>query len=489
MFNHPIGNDGVNEYGVSQMTDFKENMMTELEAYKTAMAADQPTKAKKTGKSVTKYECEASGIDLVVSRIVNEKCTMKLCAFLSQSDDSGEPMMFIKTMKDGTMRKADSDNVNTFLRELDGPMRTGSNAIPTIKNGKAFANQLMRAKETTYVSLIKEGLLNTDLLEENHGLPWYVSDGYHATGRGISDKHAKLIRHMVSELAERDGIEYSEALTRTCGNGHRYYTNDGTYQFVWAFSMLADLFDEPFATRCFDEYIDNHRLGGLTVNSVSSLVTNLVRDEDYYYRGLSWKDAVTKYRNGSTIVNLDKNRFWEFVQQSVAVGLGKKLDSYLNLYGDYLRQAYFCDGKVKEKYPENLQVVHDVYSEKYTTIKEFKDNEKLKARVEKGKAIIDQTHDGYQLRTLMSVNDFLEEARQNCNCVASYVDSVIRGKCWVASFRPIGAASTQLTIEVNPDGDLVQIKGRYNRNPTEAELNLLTKFRTGIKEKMKEQKA
>jgi hypothetical protein len=93
-------------------------------------------------------------------------------------------------------------------------------------------------------------------------------------------------------------------------------------------------------------------------------------------------------------------------------------------------------------------------------------------------------HDDYQLKTLRTINEFYEEAQQNCNCVASYVDNVKTGRCWVASFRQVGAPTTQLTIEINPDGRMVQIKGKFNRDATEKEMNLLQKFMDGIKKNM-----
>ena len=91
------------------------------------------------------------------------------------------------------------------------------------------------------------------------------------------------------------------------------------------------------------------------------------------------------------------------------------------------------------------------------------------------------SRNGYELRMLTTVNAFLEEARQNCNCVASYVSRVVAGRCWIASFRPEGGAATQLTVEILPDtGEMIQVKGRYNRDPTAKELAELAPFRDAV---------
>jgi hypothetical protein len=194
--------------------------------------------------------------------------------------------------------------------------------------------------------------------------------------------------------------------------------------------------------------------------------------------------VVEIYKKGKAQVNLDKNRLWDFIQHAVAVGKGSNLNDYLSQYSDYLKQAMFCDDRIKDKYPDYLQVAHDIYSEKYRMIKDFKDTQRLRERAAEGRTVIDQVHDGYQLKTLCEVNEFLEEARQNCNCVASYVENVKKGSCWIASFRKLGADSTQLTVEVNPEGEMVQIRGKFNRMPTPGEMDILEKFKAGIRSRM-----
>ena len=475
-------------------TNFGETMKTQLEAYLKAASeeAEGTTTRKKTGKAAVEYECEVSGIDMIISRVVNGKCTMKLFIFLSQPDPLENGTMFIKTMKDGTMKEATDENLATFLRDVGGTIQTTSNVIPYIKSGKGFAELLIRAKNSTFIELAKEGLINTAILDDNHTSPWYFNKwSYRGMGEGIEDKHAKLIRHAITKMAERYGETYGAVLAAACSDyNYRYdgtYDDKRKYKSVWAFSVLADIFDEPYAIRCFDEYLDNDRLGGLYYNQITDLFKSLCpRENPYQY--LEWTEAVRMIRIGNAKVNLDKNRFWEFLQHAVAVGLGTNLSNYISQYSDYLRQALFCDGKVKDKYPEYLQVAHDVYSEKYRLIKEFRDTQRLRERAAEGRTIIDQVHDGYQLRTLGEVNEFLEEARQNCNCVASYVENVKKGSCWIASFRKLGADSTQLTVEVDPEGELVQIRGKFNRMPTAEENSILEKFRAGIRSRMKKNK-
>lgn len=474
-------------------TNFGETMKTQLEAYlKSTTDDEEKTPKKKTGKAATEYTCEVSGIDMIISRVVNGKCTMKLFIFLSQPDPLGNGTLFIKTMKDGTMKPATQENIATFLRDLGGTQTTTSNIIPSIKSGKDFAGYLITAKSAAFIELAKEGLINTTILDvNNYSVPWYYKNrSYRGSGIGIEDKHAKLIRHAVTKLAERYGESYGAALAAACADSYHYYnnynyTNERKYKSIWAFSALADIFDEPFAIRCFDEYLDNDRLNGLNHStSIENLFTTICSDNNNLYHRPDWQEVVEIYKKGKAQVNLDKNRLWDFIQHAVAVGKGSNLSDYLSQYSDYLKQAMFCDDRIKDKYPDYLQVAHDIYSEKYRMIKDFKDTQRLRERAAKGRTVIDQVHDGYQLKTLCEVNEFLEEARQNCNCVASYVENVKKGSCWIASFRKLGADSTQLTVEVNPEGEMVQIRGKFNRMPTPGEMDILEKFKAGIRSRM-----
>ena len=462
------------------MSEFGKEMMAQLDAYRNTTVQEDDGPRPRQKKEIA-YTCEVSGIDMIVSKNVGDKCTMKMYVCLSQPDANGNGTIFIKVMKGGAVKEGTVENIRNFLKDLNRHgMETGSNVVPYLNSGNDFAEKLYVLKDKRYIDLIKEGLYNIHFIGESYrNSPWYTHDDRYGgnTSYGCEDRHARLIRHCVEKLAEKYDVSYAWALRESCYGREKF-------QSIWAFSMLADIYDEPYAMKCFDEYLDNERLGGLSAVGIKYLLYGL-SSRDYngapYGRYIEWKVLVKDLKDGvNQVATLEKNRLWEFIQHAVAVGQGKRLDNYLNLYYDYISQAVYCDGKLRDKYPEHLQVAHDIYSEKYTLVKEFRDQEILAQRAEAGRNAIDQVHDGYQLKTLTTVQDFLDEAQQNCNCVASYVDHVKAGKCWIASFRKVGDDVTQLTVEVDPHGEMVQIKGKYNREPTKDELHILDKFRNSI---------
>lgn len=466
------------------MSEFRDAMLTTLEEFRNTQNAE-PDTAKKTRKApkIT-FQCEGSGIDMVVTRMTNEKPTKIMYIYLSEVGDDGMGTILIKKVKEGKIEKADEDSVFAFFQGLQTEQRTGLDAMPYIRHTRNFANNLMEAREQRFTILLKKGLLTIDTVRkgDSYCTPSYAEFNRFLYGTvGVfspKDFHPKLIRYMLTRLTELNGhCTYGEMFSRLCND----YSNNGKAGSVWAFITLADMFDEDFAKKCFEEYMDTDRLAELNQYQFQKLLRTCNDPEDLtYYRRTNdsnlYLEDVEQFRT-QPYIRLDKNRLWEYILHAISVGKGCNLDNYLSMYSDYLSLAYRCDKEVKDKYPEYLQVAHDIYSEKFTRMRTFEQVDALLQHAKKGASVIDQEHDGYELRTLSTIEEFLEEARQNSNCVASYADKVAKGRCWVASFRPKGATSTLLTVEIDLAYNMVQVKGKCNREPKEKETEILDKFK------------
>ena len=72
--------------------------------------------------------------------------------------------------------------------------------------------------------------------------------------------------------------------------------------------------------------------------------------------------------------------------------------------------------------------------------------------------------------------DVISEGISNCNCVASYMDKILNGQCYLFFIRLIERKEESLlTLELRED-KLVQCKGQYNRPATEEERQFLEKY-------------
>ncbi|OWP61557.1 hypothetical protein CDA63_18755 [Hymenobacter amundsenii] len=75
---------------------------------------------------------------------------------------------------------------------------------------------------------------------------------------------------------------------------------------------------------------------------------------------------------------------------------------------------------------------------------------------------------------VLGYGQLLEEGSTQKHCVSSYAYSCLRGRCGIFSLRLHGARA--LTVEVRPNRQIVQIRGRENRAATEQERYWLTQW-------------
>ncbi len=126
-----------------------------------------------------------------------------------------------------------------------------------------------------------------------------------------------------------------------------------------------------------------------------------------------------------------------------------------------------------EKYPKNFLTTHRIASRNYNRLKQqfIEDDFKKMCRPEYNCRFED-----YIFIYPKSTQDIKDEAVQQCNCVASYIQKVIDGQCHILFLRKKDEPSKSLiTIEVR-NGRIVQAKGKFNRDITDDERYIVEKF-------------
>lgn len=153
--------------------------------------------------------------------------------------------------------------------------------------------------------------------------------------------------------------------------------------------------------------------------------------------------------------------------QSVYQGYATDINNFMISWADSLRMQEIIYGKIKEKYPENLASCEKKLSYKFIQIKQKVDEDKWNATVEFMKPL-EYKGKIYSIICPKTATDVVDEAQQQSNCVASYVERIIRGECLVFFCRRTDAPETSLvTIELCANGALGQVKARFNRTPSE----------------------
>jgi hypothetical protein len=269
------------------------------------------------------------------------------------------------------------------------------------------------------------------------------------------------------------------------------------------FLVLANRYDEPYAIRCMEHYMLDKDLSSLAADKLDKFFRinakayaqrlGRVRSNDRYNYGHDYTVVPGSFVRGPLqenskqyLLNLDKNRFWDYIVYLKTIGFGDMLDEDITYLMDYYTACLSYEGKVSDRYPEHLIESHHIMMKKYNDLKNFEKVDKLRIMGENGAKYCDMTVDGYTLRSFTVVEDFLNEAAYMGNCLASsdYAGLVADGTFWLCTFRKEDDPDTPvMDVEITqPNGDsperggmMTQIKARFNHLPEQD--NLVTEMK------------
>lgn len=133
-----------------------------------------------------------------------------------------------------------------------------------------------------------------------------------------------------------------------------------------------------------------------------------------------------------------------------------------------------------DKYPRNLATTHMIVIRNYNRFKEKYDEMAFQKRLDPTFA---WSYKGYLVRVPQSTQDIKDEAAQQNNCVASYINRVICGECQIVFLRDKQMPDKSLvTLEVRGDS-VVQAKQQYNQEPTPEQWDIIHKYEIYLKER------
>lgn len=127
--------------------------------------------------------------------------------------------------------------------------------------------------------------------------------------------------------------------------------------------------------------------------------------------------------------------------------------------GDYANMMHQISEKY-EKYPRYFLSTHRIASRNYERLKREFSEQIFQKHI---KPEYEITHGDYKFFYPKCTQDIKDEAVQQHNCVASYIDNVIEGKCHILFLRKKDAPNKSVvTIEVR-NGEIVQAFQAYNQ--------------------------
>ena len=154
--------------------------------------------------------------------------------------------------------------------------------------------------------------------------------------------------------------------------------------------------------------------------------------------------------------------FCECTKQGYAENPG----NFIQSWEDYLDMQIQVYGRIQKKYSEYLASDEMSLSYKYSKLREAEQVQNFR-QVSKRLQMFEGKVGKYVIIAPKTPKDMIEEGQMMSNCVASYIERVANGNCMIFFMRTRKEPDRSLvTIEVR-DGNLVQVKGRFNKRPTD----------------------
>lgn len=144
----------------------------------------------------------------------------------------------------------------------------------------------------------------------------------------------------------------------------------------------------------------------------------------------------------------------------------------VNEIGDYANMMSQISDKY-EKYPRYFLSTHRIATRNYERLRHQFDEQNFKKQI---KPEYEITYKDYKFFYPRSTQDIKDEAVQQQNCVASYIDRVINGSCHILFLRKKDEPTKSVvTIEVR-NGQIVQAFQRYNTPCTDEQREAIEAF-------------
>jgi len=226
-------------------------------------------------------------------------------------------------------------------------------------------------------------------------------------------------------------------------------------------------------------------------NETPDLYHNLLGQD---YTTLNKSDIVMilggpEYYNNSptrrmfSLVNIHKynpKSLFKYIDNLMTYEALNDISAIINELYDYVVMVSAISLKY-EKYPKNFLTTHRIATRNYNRLKvTFEENSFCSMRDKSLECTIDRWKFIYPETT----QDIKDEAVQQNNCVASYIQRVINGECHILFMREKEFPDKSVvTLEI-VDGKVVQARGKFNREVTREEREIIDRYNKRL-ERMK----
>lgn len=464
-------------------------------------------------KAQYEYSIEVeSGIDVVIKRTKagSKTDTKYLALLLSQKQ------YYIKTERGGKITPVTSgSDIVGFLSgtTVDRPLYFEHIIVDTLDKSKDWCDAAFRAlNDDAFIMLAKKRLTTLGNYVSTPQFKQPIVSTYNlGTGEARLVKNNLDMMNENSTLIDRFLLIYEEATgknrnaslndlyTHLSRNYYGNYSNSKKV-FDWdtckAFIALANVYGQDIAKDIFAEWAENEFLYGFNSNTLTEVFAVGAEKNPYGVQmmpGADGKNYTIALARGVLMNGINPTTKFEWhtfkeylLSGALRSGYADNISAFLNVWADTLNMQLQVFGKIVDKYPEHLESMHTELAWKLRMLKVKIDEDKFAKAVEHAKDLAGTCKTGTNEWVLMapsSREDIVNEATQMSNCVASYVNKMIEGNCTIMFLRRANAPETSVcTVEISPNHEVVQFKGKHNSTPTDEQYEALANIckKTGV---------
>ena len=242
------------------------------------------------------------------------------------------------------------------------------------------------------------------------------------------------------------------------------------------FNYAIELFNKNYFFTNYKNIIDfSFRVANKTNYNNSKYFLDLVKEtgitEEYYSNFGIIEDII--YNKD---FNLELNRVLEYITQGfVKQGITKFATQIMQTYYDYLQMEYEMFGKIKDKYPSYLKTQHDITVNKYNVWEQYNNDLRIFDNSQENQ-YLEYKDNNYTIMLPKNSAEIIDEAIQQHNCLASYIDRIAENQTIVLFMRDNKDLEKSLvTLEVK-DNEIKQAKQVLNNEIDEKQRNFLIKW-------------
>ena len=436
---------------------------------------EKPVEKKKT---IVDYSVEVqSGCDFAIRRKTS-KSEKLLVILVSQKQ------FYIKDCKDGSIKDLDAQGYADFMSDCHEPIILSEvNWLDSIQRGKDNGQNIINEIDNM---LYGYGGCQYDFAKRGYYIPQHGGryyDGLSNT-RSLFAKMPTLYMYAIDKIAEHLGITRKRVVLSFGG-----YDNDP----VSAALQIVKEFETPlilataFGIEWGKKYIDTVLITGVDCKIDECYLTRILNETNgygrynYNARDEKFEDrlqqiAAKKERNE---IHYDAETFIEYITyDAMRQGYKKDISHFINTWSDYLDMARNAYKRAKiEKYPDYLLSEHQKMIYKKSLYEKVINEQKWQASADR-MAQYEWKPGGqkYQILSPKKPEDMYDEAQQQQNCLASYVERVTNGEDMIFFLRSSKKELSDksiVTIEVYPNGKVGQVLAKNNHKPSFDQLHFV----------------